>query len=114
MDTLSLPLSSPNARFWMGGAELFNRWVEAIDGAEKEIHLQMYIYAADSTGELITAALERAVQRGVQVWLLIDAYGSWEMPVVFVRRLREGGHPFSVVFAAAGGWPGECGPQTAP
>ena len=47
------------------GAEYFPALEAAIDGAEYEVYLQTYIYAADATGIRIGNALMRAAQRGV-------------------------------------------------
>jgi cardiolipin synthase len=55
---------------------MIDRLVEDIDRAECEIHLLFYIFAADSTGQRVADALARAVARGVDTRVLIDAQGS--------------------------------------
>jgi cardiolipin synthase A/B len=59
-----------------GGAPYFNMLERIIDGASRSIHFQMYIYEADETGVRIADALIRAANRGVQVYMLLDAYAS--------------------------------------
>lgn len=63
----------------------------ACDRARYEIYLETYIYEADATGRRIAEALERAGQRGVKVHVLIDGYGSKDLPGSMLERLRTGG-----------------------
>ena len=58
------------------GGEYFPSLVHAIDGAEREVWLETYIYADDDVGAIVTAALVRAAQRGIIVRLLIDGWGA--------------------------------------
>ncbi|MDX1683502.1 MAG: cardiolipin synthase, partial [Phycisphaeraceae bacterium] len=53
-----------------------DRLVADIDAAEHHVHLLFYIYEPDAVGTRVTAALERAVSRGVAVRLMADAAGS--------------------------------------
>jgi putative cardiolipin synthase len=46
--------------------------VQMIDAAERSIDLQYFIYRSDRTGRRVTAALRRAVARGVRVRVLVD------------------------------------------
>lgn len=63
----------------------------AFDKARHEIYLEAYIYEDDATGRQIAAALTRAVGRGVNVYLLIDGYGSRDLPRSMLENLQEGG-----------------------
>lgn len=75
------------------GAVYFERMEALIDAARTSVHLQVYIFANDATGARIGAALVRAAQRGVQVFLLADGYASQDLSSVLVERLRAaGGH----------------------
>jgi len=58
------------------GAQYFPALVQAIDGAEREIWLETYIFADDVTGRLIAASLSRAAVRGVRVRVLVDGWGA--------------------------------------
>jgi cardiolipin synthase len=53
-----------------------DRLIDAIDRAERHVHLMYYIYADDAVGHRLSAALLRARQRGVSVRLLLDAIGA--------------------------------------
>ena len=46
-----------------------------IDGADRSLRLLYYIYRADVSGGIVRAALDRALDRGVTVALLVDGFG---------------------------------------
>ena len=76
------------------GAEYFNALLELIDSAKESIHLQTYIYAEDETGILITTALKKAVQRKVDVYLLVDGYASQSLSNHFIQDIKDSGIHF--------------------
>ena len=63
----------------------------AFDRARHEIYLETYIYENDATGQRIADALKRAALRGVNVYVLIDGYGSKDLPRSMLDRLRADG-----------------------
>ena len=73
------------------GEEYFPRLIAAIDGATRSVYLETYIYAADATGRKISDALQRAAKRGVAVHLLLDGFGSADLPQAWVDELRAAG-----------------------
>ncbi len=58
------------------GAEYFPALENAIDRAQREVWFESYIFADDASGRRISAALARAVQRGVHVRVLVDGWGA--------------------------------------
>jgi cardiolipin synthase len=58
------------------GAEYFPALERAFDAARHEIWFETYIFADDSSGRRVAAALARAVQRGVKVRVLVDGWGA--------------------------------------
>lgn len=58
------------------GAEFFPELITAFDAAASEIYLETYIFALDETGQEIKAALQRAAQRGVRVFVITDWIGT--------------------------------------
>ena len=50
--------------------------IEAVDGAERHLHVEFYILSLDPTTQPFFDALARAVDRGVEVRLLLDHMGS--------------------------------------
>ncbi|MDP2694929.1 MAG: cardiolipin synthase ClsB [Gallionella sp.] len=73
------------------GAEFFPQLCDDIDAAQHSVYLETYIFAADETGRMITAALQHAAARGVVVRVLLDGFGSAELPQHWVDELRMAG-----------------------
>jgi cardiolipin synthase len=73
------------------GEEYFPALEAAIDGASHEVHLQTYIYEADEVGQRIGNALKHAAGRGVTVCLLLDGFGSKDLPKAYVEELQAAG-----------------------
>jgi len=89
----SLPRFIPGNQISLlhNGEAYFPAIEAAFDRARYEIYLETYIYEDDATGRQIAEALQRAARRGVKVWLLIDGYGSKDLPGNVLERLRAGG-----------------------
>lgn len=73
------------------GAEYFPALEAAFERACHEIYLETYLYQNDATGRRIAEALQRAAQRGVRVYVLIDGFGSKDLPQTMLDWLRAGG-----------------------
>jgi cardiolipin synthase len=73
------------------GSEFFPSLVAAIDGAQREVWLETYIFAGDETGLRVAAALARAAERGVTVRLMIDGFGTQRLPEAVSQRLSAAG-----------------------
>src|SRR5229473_4783298 len=73
------------------GVEYFPALEAAIREARREIFLETYIYAGDATGRRITKALCEAARRGVATHVLVDGFGSKDMPEELARQLRDAG-----------------------
>lgn len=52
----------------------------SIRDAEHYVHLEYFIFRLDSVGSELIHLLHQKVQQGVEVRLLIDAYGNWKAP----------------------------------
>ncbi len=75
-------------RLLQNGAAYFPQLCADIDAAQHSIYLETYIFAADETGRRVANALRRAAARGVAVRVLLDGYGSAELPQQWVDELR--------------------------
>lgn len=73
------------------GESYFPAIEAAFDRASHEIFLETYIYEDDALGRKIADALNRAARRGVNVFVLIDGYGSKDLPRNMLENLRTGG-----------------------
>ncbi len=89
------PLTSGNQiRPLVNGDEAFPAMLAAIDSAKQSIALVSYIFDNDPSGNQFVAALERAVQRGVAVRVLVDAAGTRYSWPPITRRLRQAKIPY--------------------
>ncbi|HDH06650.1 MAG TPA: cardiolipin synthase [Nitrospirae bacterium] len=75
----------------VNGDEAFPAMIKAIDKAERSVALSTYIFDNDRAGMLFINALARAVDRGVEVRVLIDDMGArYSLPSV-TRKLKRAG-----------------------
>ncbi len=68
------------------GDEYFPELIAAFDAARKEIWLETYIFALDSTGDQVKAALGRAAARGVGVHVVTDWVGTGHRESAILHR----------------------------
>ena len=73
------------------GAEAYPAMLEAMRGAQREILLETYILQDDFVGQAFADVLAERSLAGVDVHLLYDAIGSWELPDEFVEDLEAAG-----------------------
>jgi cardiolipin synthase len=74
--TNSTETAGNRVQLLVNGTEAFPAMLAAINGAQKCISIEFYKIRADAVGKLFMQALIKAVERGVRVRLLYDAYGS--------------------------------------
>jgi cardiolipin synthase len=77
-----------------GGTDYFSTIVALIDGARSTIHLQTYIFDADETGKMVSAALLRAAGRKVDIFVLLDGYASQHLSRQMIDEWRAAGIHF--------------------
>ena len=73
------------------GSEYFPALEAAIDKAQNIVHLETYIFEYDATGIRISEALKRAARRNVTVRLLLDGFGSQDLPKDEVQNMLNAG-----------------------
>lgn len=73
------------------GEEYFPSLLAAIHSARHSIYLESYIFAADKVGRLVKEALESAAAREVSVHVLLDGFGSEDLPVAWINEMHEFG-----------------------
>lgn len=78
-------------RLLKNGSEAFPAMFAAIQRASRSIALEMYFIADDETGREFRNHLTAAAGRGIRVEVLVDAWGSWNLPNVFWNGLRAAG-----------------------
>ncbi len=89
-------LSGQQVKLIFGGKPYFDLLVDLIGHARSSIHLQVYSYEADETGQRIADALIAAAKRGVSVYVLVDGYGSQGLPRSFIDRITGNGIHFRI------------------
>jgi len=82
------------------GRESFQTIFDTVNGAEKLICLQFYIFKNDDTGIGLSELLREKSRKGVKVYILYDHFGSFGTPRSFWKEMRLEGikirasHPF--------------------
>jgi cardiolipin synthase len=82
---------APPVRLLPDGAEAFAQMHEAIAAAREEVLLETYILRDDKLGIAMQEALAAAAQRGVRVYVLADAVGSFATGDQFWTSLEANG-----------------------
>lgn len=85
------PVAGNELMLLQNGAAFFPQLCADIDAAKHSVYVETYIFAADAAGNRVARALQRAALRGVAVHLLLDGFGSAELPGAFVDGLRKAG-----------------------
>lgn len=73
------------------GEETFRTMFNEIRKAKHHIHLEYYIFHSDKLGEELSEILTEKVRQGVEVRLIYDHVGSWELRNPFLKKLRRNG-----------------------
>jgi cardiolipin synthase len=73
------------------GHKKFEALMDMIEGAEHHIHLMTYIIRDDKLGNRLVAALTNKAKEGIQVRILYDHIGSYQMGRHFFKELIESG-----------------------
>jgi cardiolipin synthase len=88
---LSLPFKDNEVDVCMNGYEFFPMLLKDIREAKSHIHIDMYIIADDALGCLVADALIDKAREGVEVRLIYDDVGCWNVKHRFFERMREEG-----------------------
>lgn len=85
------PLSENKVTVLLNGEQKFPALLEAIEKAQKFIHLEYYIFDEDQTGRRVKEALIRKAKEGVKIRIIFDDFGSHGLWKSFVDEFRENG-----------------------
>ena len=81
------------------GRQKFNALIDDINKAKHHVHMEYYIFRMDRMGHEIYDALLAAAKRGVEVKLLIDAWGSNKTKMSNFKRTSGGWWACSAIFS---------------
>ncbi|MDR1258590.1 MAG: cardiolipin synthase [Tannerellaceae bacterium] len=76
---------------YTGGEDKFEALFEALEGARHHIHIQYYIFMDDQTGRRVRDLLVAKARAGVEVRLLYDDVGCWDVKKGFFRDMKAAG-----------------------
>lgn len=85
----SIISTNTDVKIFNDGREKFDALIEDINRAKYHIHMEYYIFRMDDVGQEIYEALIEARKRGVEVKLLIDAWGSNKTKMSKFKELEE-------------------------
>lgn len=80
-----------DARLLEGGTSAYGRMWQLIDAAVDSVELETYIFKSGHVGDEFLRRLTLAATRGVRVRVLVDAYGSGELPGEYFEPLAAAG-----------------------
>jgi cardiolipin synthase A/B len=73
------------------GKATFGAIIAALEQATQFIHLEYYIFEEDEIGNKIKEILKRKASEGVEVRLIVDDVGSWELKKPFFKEMWDAG-----------------------
>ena len=88
---LSLPFKDNEVAIYTSGYDFFPALLAAIGAARHHIHLDTYIFEYDALGRLVADALMDKAREGVEVRVIYDDVGCWQVSSRFFERMREAG-----------------------
>lgn len=96
---MNLMLSNSNAiltnnneiQILRNGEETFPEIFRTIENARHHVHLEYYIIEDDRIGNYLRELLISKAKEGVEVRLIFDDVGSWELKKKFIRSMSDAG-----------------------
>ncbi len=93
----SLFTSNNEVTLLHNGFETFEHIIKALLKAKNFIHLEFYIFANDEIGNKIAGILREKAEQGIEVRVIVDDVGSWELKQDFFKEMENSGveiYPF--------------------
>ena len=87
----AMPFKDNEVDIYTQGEDYFMAFIKAIGDAKRHIHIETYIIENDALANLIADMLIDKAKEGVEVRLIYDDVGSWEMPNKYFERLKKSG-----------------------
>ena len=88
---LALPFKDNKVDIYTDGYQFFTALLQEISKARSHIHIDMYIFADDALGRLVADALIDKARQGVEIRVIYDDVGCWNVSTQFFERMREEG-----------------------
>src|SRR6056297_1441 len=87
--TLLAPYTGNEVTILNGGEETFDSIFEALEKAEKFIHLQYYIFSKGELTERFYNLFKEKISEGVEIRLIYDSFGSYSFRGKFKKKFLE-------------------------
>jgi len=85
-------IAGNHIELYTNSLEILQKFIDAINGAKKSLHLEFYIWALGGDADLVGEALIAAAQRGVICRVLLDSLGSKDwLKSKWPKRFRNAG-----------------------
>lgn len=85
------PKENNSYQLYSEGDQFYPAMLEAIEQAQSYVYIIQYIFETSLTSKLFIDALIKAKQRGVEVYIISDAYGSKNLNLQERKRLNKAG-----------------------
>src|SRR4051794_40616376 len=80
-----VPVGDGTLTTYTYGRDLYDAMLAAIEGAQRQVLLETYIWKGDEIGERFKAALAAAAERGVEVYCIYDGFANLVVSPRFKR-----------------------------
>lgn len=84
-------LYGTDIQIFVNGGDKMKALLKDIAQAKHHIHLQYYIFSDDETGSSIKDALIQKAKQGIQVRVLYDDVGCWNVKSKFFEEMKQAG-----------------------
>ena len=89
--SFALPFGGNDVRLMTDGYQFFPSLLSDIAAATSHIHIDIYIFEDDPLGTLLSDVLIAKARQGVEVRVIYDDVGCWNVSTRFFERLRREG-----------------------
>ncbi|WJD65190.1 cardiolipin synthase ClsB [Pseudomonas kurunegalensis] len=83
-----------NVQLLINGEQYYPRVFKAMAQAREEILLETFIIFDDKVGQQLQQVLIGAARRGVRVEVVVDGYGTADLPTAFISAMTDAGVSF--------------------
>lgn len=87
----SLPFQATEVEIYTNGYTKIKALLREIQKAKHHIHLEYYIFLNDAIGQMIKDALIEKAKEGVEIRVIYDDVGCWDVPNAFYEDMRDAG-----------------------